>query len=467
MYISGTARIRDKASGDIFEIDARELSRGNFQSDLRGTDPETHHWAHLSHYPLGSLSWYISEHPKGVENSRYTNAGGHFVIRDFVFQLPDKAAEEAADQFVALVRKAVDWFNKKYIGEEKSSIVSKIEDYSQNKASESFNVSEKVLEKFGDSLPLDVIKAAVSQIEANRTFGWAEAAEKIHKTEHSGNNQHLLDEWGIPKPAPGIAFSVGPENLIFPTSTGKVTDECLIVYEPLIEEIRTTANLLINALEGSNAHQDLYRVAVWYFENASNRHLSIDRIYAAGIRLENARAALEQASRIADAPPLDPNCSELLRSTIAMHQSFIGSTQRGLTLLEGARNFALNESDPEHLKRAARDFALAVSATPGLFDTTVALELSAVNEEIGAGPSPERSTEIACTANNNLLITLFQFAAKASATGIIGAGAIAAANAGSALAIAFLAAHAHTILELAAAAGLQWVLGALRNILKG
>jgi hypothetical protein len=83
VYCKGTARIRHKATGQIYKIESDELDWDAVGGDERQMEPETHYEAVLEHPKLGKLTWGLWEYPVGVENYDETDAGSHEVIEDF------------------------------------------------------------------------------------------------------------------------------------------------------------------------------------------------------------------------------------------------------------------------------------------------------------------------------------------------------------------------------------------------
>ncbi len=87
VYCKGTARIRHKKTGEIYDIENDELDWDAVGGDERQMGSEIHYEAMIEHPDLGDLSWGLWEYPIGIENYRETNAGPHEVIRDFDYGL--------------------------------------------------------------------------------------------------------------------------------------------------------------------------------------------------------------------------------------------------------------------------------------------------------------------------------------------------------------------------------------------
>lgn len=93
VYCKGTARIRHKMTGEIYDIENDELDWDAVGGDERQMGSEIHYEAMIEHPDLGDLSWGLWEYPIGIENYRETNAGPHEVIRDFDYGLEHSEPE--------------------------------------------------------------------------------------------------------------------------------------------------------------------------------------------------------------------------------------------------------------------------------------------------------------------------------------------------------------------------------------
>lgn len=93
VYCKGTARIRHKMTGEIYDIENDELDWDAVGGDERQMGPEIHYEAMIEHPELGDLTWGLWEYPVGIENYRETNAGPHEVIEDFDYGLEHSEPE--------------------------------------------------------------------------------------------------------------------------------------------------------------------------------------------------------------------------------------------------------------------------------------------------------------------------------------------------------------------------------------
>lgn len=117
----GTARIRDKETGEIHEIDPDELEWEAVGGSERQMGAETEYTAEVHHPDLGELVWRLWEYPVGVENFQQQELNGHELVEDFDISLvhePDDYEEEPNEQEddspSAAVAEIKDWFARNY-----------------------------------------------------------------------------------------------------------------------------------------------------------------------------------------------------------------------------------------------------------------------------------------------------------------------------------------------------------------
>lgn len=90
IYCRGTARIRHRDTGVVYEIEGDELDWDAVGGDEKGMGPENLYEAVLDHPELGKLTWGLSEYPIGAENYPYGNVSGHELVEDFDYGLEHK-----------------------------------------------------------------------------------------------------------------------------------------------------------------------------------------------------------------------------------------------------------------------------------------------------------------------------------------------------------------------------------------
>jgi hypothetical protein len=87
VYCNGSARIKHKTTGSIYEVKSDELDWDAVGGDERQMGPEIHYEAAVEHPELGMLVWSLWEYPSGIENHKETNVGKHELIEDFYYGL--------------------------------------------------------------------------------------------------------------------------------------------------------------------------------------------------------------------------------------------------------------------------------------------------------------------------------------------------------------------------------------------
>lgn len=102
---AGTARIRHKDTGEIFDVEAEELEWEAVGSSERQMGPETEYAAEVHHPDLGELVWKLWEYPVGAENYQDQELNGHELVVNFDIDLvhePDGPDEDDDEDDPAL-----------------------------------------------------------------------------------------------------------------------------------------------------------------------------------------------------------------------------------------------------------------------------------------------------------------------------------------------------------------------------
>lgn len=159
----------------------------------------------------------------------------------------------------------------------------------------------------------------------------------------------------------------------------------------------------------------------------------IDDIYGYGTWLENAYEGVKTQIASGDYPDLAPAAAASINTVIAIHGPMIASTERGRILMCRARDFDASSADIAVYKLKAQELAHAVGCARDAVSADVREQIRQANDNIGRGPHPDRSTETARTANENLLLasakTLLAGVDLGAANAIPGAAIIASAPA--------------------------------------
>lgn len=98
---NGIARIKDKISGQIYEIEADQLEWEVVGGSERQMGPETEWQAETNHPALGDLAWKLWEYPAGAENYQNQELNGHELVENFTITLEHDPEEpdEVEDSF--------------------------------------------------------------------------------------------------------------------------------------------------------------------------------------------------------------------------------------------------------------------------------------------------------------------------------------------------------------------------------
>lgn len=96
-YTKGTAEIRHRTTGVVYEIESDELEWEQNGGEERGMGSELRYEAIVEHPHLGTLTWALWEYPLGIENNDDTDVGRHEVIKNFDFGL--EHVPDAEDEY--------------------------------------------------------------------------------------------------------------------------------------------------------------------------------------------------------------------------------------------------------------------------------------------------------------------------------------------------------------------------------
>lgn len=276
-------------------------------------------------------------------------------------------------------------------------------------------------------IPPDVLDRAVAEIERDGVHEWAgregfDADDegilidptlpdilKWEFDEREASNQSAEGQAGdglnIPEQGAGLAFVVS-EGLIELDARGLFEDDELAQTAALRAILESAADDLLSTLAGSNAFAFLSGITRQYRAGLSTAPLAIDLVYALGVRLENARDRLRAMIDTGDYPEMGWVAGEALDSVLAIHGPLILSTARGRYLVELSQQYSRTELEIVAYREVARGIAQAAINAPNLVGREAAEALVAATNDIGVGPHPERSLQVAHSGNRNLIITI-------------------------------------------------------------
>lgn len=219
----------------------------------------------------------------------------------------------------------------------------------------------------------------------------------------------------IPNQEIGLSFAPNANGKIEIKSSGIIEADDFNEIIAMREIILEALDDLKNACAGTNAYAPLVGVVQKYFDEISldAENLSIDKLYAYGIRLENTRESLKQEIASGDYPEMAVSIAESLDSVVALHGPTILSTKRGNELVERARKYNSSLRSDEAYKEKALELAKLFAENLQLIERKSSELVTEINADIGEGANPERSTELATIANGNLLSTSAKIAGGA------------------------------------------------------
>lgn len=463
---TGVAIIQHTETGVQYTILASELDWEETEDgDERAMGPEIHHTAVVEHPELGPLEWYVAEYPLGAFNDRETNVGPHTLLRDFNISIDTGEDDDPRVSEADMVA----WFFANYEDPAVRTPYESAEGGYQWIWGGPFEALDVLIEQFPDA-SYDVIERAVKRIEAQGITEWAPVEQDGDYDPVDDDGPERLPELSdllstAPAQSPGLMFAMKADGR-FGVSQPSASDAAsLSALQDVIAELREVAKTLADLLAGSNAHKDLAAVAKRYSDVADKDPISIAGLYAVGVRLENARAYMAVAVSDGTLPELPSAAAECLDSLLKLHAIVIAGTSEGQALIDHSRNYALSANEIATLRRATSQLHEAVLQDGDLLTDDAGAALAEAVSEIGAGPHPERSTELAANASKNLLIVIAKGAlvgAGIAAGQVLGTGFGASIPGGMATDLVtqacngawdFFLKHAHLIRELAAVLG--------------
>ncbi len=471
VYVRGKARVRDAETAEIYEIGADQIDFAEIGSDERGMGTETAYSAIVDHPQLGQLVWELSEYPVGSENHRETDVGPHELLDNVDFGLQHEPPDD--DDRQARIDALVEWFFERFEDPAHRLPYESAEGGYQWIYGGPYDAREQLEENFPDEAG-HIIHAAVDQIESDGLTEWAPVSSPEDYDDHDDQEplgeddlseiDRELDDLisGIPEPASDPVFRLGDDGHVYmaaaPDRQPEVSDG------DLLEELRSAAAALRGSLEGTNAHTDLLRAVENYEEALLEDPISISRLYGRGVRLENSARSVRRRIEADELPACTAETEQTLDSVLHLHATYIMSGEDGRRLVEGAAAYRSTPDETAALREAAENFSSAVAQRPDVFSEEVRRHVAQAAQDIGDGPHPERSNQVAVTSLGNMTGGLLKWVGGAIVAGAVAtSGPGTAAIAGGAGAIneiaAFLTSNAQLLLLFAAAAGseLSWL----------
>ena len=185
---------------------------------------------------------------------------------------------------------------------------------------------------------------------------------------------------------------------------------------------------------------------------------SISRLFGRGVRLENAARSARRRIEAEDLQAFTAETEQDLDSALELHAAYIMSGENGRRLVEGAAAYRRTPDETAALREAAEKIFSAVVQRPDIFSEEVCRHVVQVAQDVGDGPHPERSNQVAVTSLGNMTGGLLKWAGGAIVAGAVAtSGPGTAAIAGGAGAIneiaAFLTSNAQLLLFVRGSGG--------------
>ena len=486
----GTARIKHRVTGVIYDIAASDLEFEVTGFEDRSMGPEFSYEARLDHPELGELLWQVWEYPTGAENHRETNIEPHTLIRDFDIDFhgpeePDIEGEWddvqslAEQKRQARIDAMVEWFHERFEDPAQETPYNGREGGYQYIHGGPFDAREELEANFPNEAE-DLIVIAVDEIESDGLTEWAprrteqefedfefeleplsqdeiEVGSEAYAAEVAAI-ESLID--ALPFPARYPALEVRNDGLVhFATPPdAEVSNE----DDPLRQELREALAALLAALVGTNAHTEILTAAQRYSDVLKVPEYSVSQLYARGVPLESAAWSTEEQIKRNELPPLPGTIAGSLRTVLQLHASLIMRNPEGRALTEDAIQFQRPYADVAVLQSAINNLADAVKGAPELISREVREQVEEAVAILGASPHPERTIQIAGTTIGQVAVSLlkwvrnlsiYELVSGALSMSAVGVSVLAAGGAGIDAAVAFLVVNASSFHLLAGALG--------------
>lgn len=436
---TGVAQIRHAESGEVYRIEPGELIWDTDGGDEREMGQETTYVAEVEHPELGTLTWRLWEYPLGALNDRETDVGKHTVVSDFSVILDDAFYPdfEPKEQEVE-VDELVSWFFERFEDPAERTPYESAEGGYQWIWGGPHDAHEELSNNFPE-VSERLIKAAVDRIQSQGIFEWAPVAgpgdyDDLESDGHDAPEDEDGDRFH-PRPA-DVEWALsdlrqvglGPEfglDANARVSLVRWTPSETLLPEGLGDRLREAAGLLVAKLQGTNAHTDLLDAAERYAAALDRSPLSIDELYAEGVFFENAVERLHADIADGDAPALPRAVEQPLKTQLELHGAFIMASPEGRALVEGAAAYRRTSEQQAALDRSTLQLSTLIEQAQDLFTPEVRELVARAVTNVGAGPHPARSNQLAQGIIGRVLAGValgVGFCASAVAVTIIGDG---------------------------------------------
>lgn len=148
--------------------------------------------------------------------------------------------------------------------------------------------------------------------------------------------------------------------------------------------------------------------------------IDFNLLYAAGLRLENARAASERGVKDGIVPPLEDHQFEVLKSLSDLHSLFITGTVEGQELLADSERFEMTREDVAANKSDIIEVIEPLTVTTDFIDPEPPRAIVELAQEDSPIRHAERRVSYTYEATSNLLIVLCGYALVSGLIGTTG-----------------------------------------------
>lgn len=478
---TGVARIRSAETGQVFVIQPEELTWDVDGSEERSMGPEVTHVAQLDHPDLGELVWRLWEYPLGAVNDQETETASHQIIENFRLELGEGSPEDydgnSEDVDQARVEALIEWFGARYEDPVHRTPYQTAEGGYQYIYGGPYGAREVLTENFPEEDD-KVVEAAVDELEADGVTEWTRTAQPgdygedeydeppVDGGDDEGFVQRALDTIGDADA--GAQFALDGHNRVELQGWSSTPEQLDPV---LLEELRAATAVLLTALAGTNAHTEILAAAQRYAEAVTDPTLSIQRVYARGIGLENAARVTDDLISEQDVPPLPGPARHSVGTVIQLNATFVTATREGRSLVEAAAFYQRSPSGQAALNLATAELAKVVETATAMFGPLARDAVAKAAANVGKGQRPERSNQVGERLLGNLLhglgvalkATGGAIAVKILGDGLVGTpaglAAVQGVTAGTTAAWAFVVTYAEPLKLFAAATvqNLEWL----------
>ncbi len=217
-------------------------------------------------------------------------------------------------------------------------------------------------------------------------------------------------------------FDFGDDGLLHIISPPDLQD--VANDKDLLEELKSTTDDLKQMLDGTNEYPSLLEAVVQYENALLGEQISISSLYARGVRLENAIKATRKDIGSGEAPSFSGDMEGNINSLIDLHGAYIMRQEEGKALVEAASTYHQSPQQTEKIRIAAKQFNNFVAGDTNLLGKDVKKQIDDVTQDIGNGPHPERSNQVAITTFLNLTFGILRGIVNNPAIGVMAGAAL-------------------------------------------